>query len=263
MRELLFIFLALLIQTVSITAQDTLRRENGVTYLGIPLVSAPNTLDGFGSADNGMFGDDYVYTYLEQNDSYNGSDMINSTWMSYGDLLPEKFPDAIETGLGFFPDTFVWNFQEEFLYVVVKDAETTATQDYTFTYEIFEGANPGPIDSLHIVETGGLLQEPSIIQIFPQVFTSTSFLNESANVNLKIIPNPSVGDAKLNYELENNKTVRYKIYSQMGQLIFESELSSKNKGEYSYELPSDLESGIYFIQLEVDRKSIVKKWVKT
>lgn len=241
-------------------SQDTLRRENGVVYFGIPLISSPNTIDGFGSADGGEFGTDYVYTYIEIDDSYNGVNMENSTWMSYGDLLPVKFPDAIEIGLGFFPDTFIWVFKTDTLFVEVKDAETTLNQEYTFLYETFEGANPGPLDSLFIAEIDGTLTEPSIIQVFPQVSTSVSEIVETYDFDIS--PNPSKEQTFVSYTLSEASDVEIHIIGMDGKTYFESMPFFQAKGEHRFEVNQSMPLGLYIIQLRVNDGVISRRWMK-
>ncbi len=240
--------------------QDTLRRENGVIFLGLPLISPPNTLDGFGSADNGEFGDDYVYTYVEINDSYNGTNLENSTWMSYGDLLPEKFPDAIALGLGFFPDTFIWSFHTDTLFVLVKDAETTLTQDYTFFYDVFEGANPGPLDSLHIEELDGTLVEPSIIQIFPEITTSTEEVEWLDN--LMVFPNPSDGPLNITFHSERLSDYNLIIHNTLGQRIHSERWEDIPSGTIRLQPKVDLGSGQYIIQINDGRNNISRTIIR-
>jgi hypothetical protein len=249
-----------LICIVNLFSQDTLRRENGVVYFGIPLITSPNTVDGFGSADGGDFGTDYVYSYIEINDSYNGVNMENSTWMSYGDLLPIKFPDAIEIGLGFFPDTFIWAFHTDTLFVEVKDAETTMNQEYTFIYETFDGANPGPLDSLFIAETDGTLTEPSIIQVFPDM--STSIIETAASYDFNISPNPSKDDAIIEYSLSEASNVVINIIGIDGKNYFKSSSSYQAKGEHRFEINHPLPFGLYIIQLQINDSIISRKWLR-
>ncbi len=246
-----------------VVGQDTLRRENGVVFLGIPLVTSPNTLDGWGSADGGAFGEDYIYTYVELNDSYNGVNLEGSRWMSSGELLPEKFPEAMALGLGFLPDTFLWNFHVDTLFVEVKDAETPLTQNYTFIYEVFEGANTGPLDSLHIVEIDGTLEEPSIIQVFPQITTATHSLQSDSRV-FELYPNPSGRETFMysNISISDASRMELSIISLDGRVCFEKQTINIEEGCQRTKLPLPEKSGVYFVRILIDERELYfLKWI--
>ncbi len=262
MKKIIHILILLLgITSVSIS-QDTLRRENGVIYLGLPLVSTPNTIDGWGSADNGAFGEDYIYTYIEQNDSYNGNNLEGSRWKSYGEFLPEKFPDAIAIGLGFMPDTFIWDFHVDTLFVEVKDTETPLSQNYTFLYDVFDGANPGPLDSLHISEIDGTLEEPSIIQVFPQQGTTPVPYVANEIFEIKLLQNQGGNNAFLKMDLPEKTKMNYSIFSSNGQLVSYRNNIHVWPGENKIEIPRPLSNGIYFIKVQLENHQIhTLKWV--
>lgn len=260
MRFLILTILLLSLFT-NLYSQDTLRRENGVLYLGNPLITSPNTLDGFGSADGGVCGDSLVYTYIEVDNSYNGENLENSSWISYGDLLPTKFPPIVAIGLGYSPDTFRWNFQVDTLFVEVKDAETENFTNYTFLFEVFDGANSGLLDSLYIAEIDGTVAEPSIIQIFPQEFV-TGINSMDETLNFSLFPNPSSHSTHLSFYGGQTDKAEITVYSIIGKTVFKETIDIEPNQRNLYHLQNDLTEGVYLIKLEIGENVITRRWTK-
>ena len=84
--------------------------------------------------------------------------------------------------------------------------------------------------------------------------TGVNFISE--NKSVLIYPNPADKFININVP-DSNKPSVVRIYNLTGKIIFESIC---NSGSFNLEI-SDLTSGIYIIEIEVDFKKIQKKLV--
>ena len=87
-------------------------------------------------------------------------------------------------------------------------------------------------------------------------------LKENASENLKnvvVYPNPAKDNINLNFTNENAEEVSYQIINVIGQAVREQNIPAV-KGETLYNVSlSGIESGIYFIKLNVGNKTSVNK----
>jgi photosystem II stability/assembly factor-like uncharacterized protein len=76
---------------------------------------------------------------------------------------------------------------------------------------------------------------------------------------LSITGNPSIGNCKVNLNLEIPSFVFLKVYNLNGQLIYNYEVGKLEKGNYGYEI--NLNTGLYFLNAEINGKIITEKIV--
>ncbi len=83
------------------------------------------------------------------------------------------------------------------------------------------------------------------------------------SVNLNIYPNPSTDNATVSFDLNDKQKVDLKIYDVVGKEISTLVNSELPTGTHKFELNKNtkLASGIYFVKLTVDGRSITKKVV--
>ena len=91
--------------------------------------------------------------------------------------------------------------------------------------------------------------------LFQEITLSTD--SDVLASDIQLYPNPNKGNFNvvLPSSFSGSNVV---IYSAMGQNVHENTLSSK-KDQLEFNLEGSLSSGIYFLQLEIDSKTIVKK----
>jgi Secretion system C-terminal sorting domain/Beta-propeller repeat len=90
-------------------------------------------------------------------------------------------------------------------------------------------------------------------------------LNEYvSNSFFSINPNPSSTEITIGYSLNGLQNISFSIYDIRGRLIKKIEKGNKPAGKYVLEKVdiSKLATGIYFVQMQTDKESIVKKLVK-
>jgi Secretion system C-terminal sorting domain len=85
-----------------------------------------------------------------------------------------------------------------------------------------------------------------------------------AENNLILYPNPAVNEVTIGYSINSLQNVNFGIYDLRGRLIKKIEKGKKQPGKYILEKIdiSKLANGIYFVQMQTDKESIVKKLVK-
>lgn len=237
--------LLVLVFTISLAflqAQHILQRENGVIFNGVEIISPPNLNDGFGSAADGMYGDSLSYFYEEQNNSYNGVDLVGSQWMSYGDLLPKVLPGVVTIGLGFNPDTFRWEFTADSIFVSVKDAETSNFSNYRFEYQKFSGPGTG-VDSLHIYDT--ILIEPSLVKVYEDI-SFVSIREKYSQVRLHAFPNPCQQSVQL--RIPKGQDLKQVIVQDINGRVFNQPYTTNSAGINI--AMDELNHGLYVVAIE-------------
>ncbi len=96
------------------------------------------------------------------------------------------------------------------------------------------------------------------------IFTSNSALgiaDNSANVNsMEIFPNPMKDNATVNFNLANASIVQVTMTNVLGQTVYSTSLGQMTAGDHNTKIDaSNLNSGIYFVTLNVADGKITKK----
>jgi hypothetical protein len=92
--------------------------------------------------------------------------------------------------------------------------------------------------------------------------SASSGISESAsNINLNVYPNPLQENIYLSFDMKENAIVSAKLLSVDGKSSFDIYNSNLGAGNHNLNLskPEGLQAGIYFLQLNLDNKQVVKK----
>lgn len=92
--------------------------------------------------------------------------------------------------------------------------------------------------------------------------SASSGITEAApNFNMNVYPNPLQEDINLSFNLQENTAVSAQLISIDGKSSFDLFNSNLLAGKHNLNLskPEGLRSGIYFLQLNLDNKQVVKK----
>ncbi len=94
-----------------------------------------------------------------------------------------------------------------------------------------------------------------------QESNSTGVTESIANYNLNVYPNPLQENINLNFNLQENAAVSAQLLSLDGKSAFDLFNSNLASGNHNLNLskPDGLKAGIYFLQLNLDNKQVVKK----
>lgn len=83
--------------------------------------------------------------------------------------------------------------------------------------------------------------------------------NELAN-NVSVYPNPITTSATVNFNLVESNNVTIEMVNALGQVVSTNNLGTLNAGEQNYSLDaSNLNNGLYFVNIRVGNSSVVKK----
>lgn len=94
-----------------------------------------------------------------------------------------------------------------------------------------------------------------------QESNSTGVTESIANNNLNVYPNPLRENINLSFDLQENTAVSAQLLSLDGKSSFDLYNSNLGAGNHNLNLakPDGLQAGIYFLQLNLDNKQVVKK----
>lgn len=83
---------------------------------------------------------------------------------------------------------------------------------------------------------------------------SLSKLEESANLGMKVVPNPASDVFQVEYNLEKSSSVKMELFSLTGQLVYSQNEENQVAGDYSVSLGDKvkLEKGTYLLTLTTD-----------
>jgi aminopeptidase N len=124
--------------------------------------------------------------------------------------------------------------------------------DETFTFNYLKE----PVDCTFDPDNQIVLKEGSTNQIFPSGITELDYLN------FKLTPNPAKDEATISFNLPEKSTIQISIFDTQGNEFKNISLQEYNSGFQSIYLnTSDLKSGIYFVNINMNIKSYVRKIV--
>ena len=94
-----------------------------------------------------------------------------------------------------------------------------------------------------------------------QESAKSGILESAANFNLNVYPNPLQENINLSFDLQENAAVSAQLISLDGKSSFDLYSSNLASGNHNLNLskPEGLQAGIYFLQLNLDNKQVVKK----
>lgn len=91
----------------------------------------------------------------------------------------------------------------------------------------------------------------------------SSIIETTSNYRMECYPNPAEQFVNLNFQLDTKKKVSYSIFSTQGKLVQQSDLGQRTIGTHSEKLNvSNLTTGNYLIQLEVNDEKITRSFIK-
>lgn len=79
---------------------------------------------------------------------------------------------------------------------------------------------------------------------------------------VSVAPNPFDNAAQLNYTLPRPETVKVVVNDVLGRKIWEQTNNQQEAGEHTLNLPTQMQQGVYFLQMEIAGQKIVQKIVK-
>jgi hypothetical protein len=94
-----------------------------------------------------------------------------------------------------------------------------------------------------------------------QESASSGISESAANINLNVYPNPLQENINLCFDLQENAAVSAQLISMDAKSSFDLYNSNLLAGKHNLNLskPDALQAGIYFLQLNLDNKQVVKK----
>jgi hypothetical protein len=89
----------------------------------------------------------------------------------------------------------------------------------------------------------------------------SSIVNMESSFN--VFPNPFNGQTQITYSLDKNATIEINVYNVLGENVAEIYNGKQVAGNYNlkWNASRSMKSGIYFIRMNVDNKTSVKKIV--
>jgi hypothetical protein len=137
------------------------------------------------------------------------------------------------------------------------NANDSLTYDYTFSQ-----SSSWDMSKLHIV---GMLIDPNTGEILNagkgNLFPGSVSINDdyNNNVNLNIYPNPINENAFVSFNSPKAEKVSVDVINSIGQVVFTETLGIVNGQQQVLIDVSNLQSGIYFVKINIDNKNFTKK----
>ncbi len=96
-----------------------------------------------------------------------------------------------------------------------------------------------------------------------QIYNGVDDPSTMPSITITVFPNPSDGDyIKVSYKLENEETIFCFVSDITGRLVAEPFSKKKQTaGKYFFEIKENLQSGIYFVMLDVSGKMYSRRLV--
>ena len=225
-----------------IHAADESGRSENMPYIGAPDPFVFTVLDGVFltlTPDTLTYEEQQLTisnTGTESIDILNITEQANHSWFwAIESITPEitEYPYTINPG-----ETIVVQLGFAVSKEIVFDSILVITQDSTY-FSIVTGDDTVLADELTNTDT-----------------------------QVQLLPNPISDKGEIKFELREAAAVTISIYNMQGQLVRTIENSRLNTGQHSYTWNGENNNGlqvknsVYFISLQIDDKTITKKWVK-
>jgi len=137
-----------------------------------------------------------------------------------------------------------------------------ADDSLTYSYN-FNRSSSWDISKVHIV---GMLIDPNTGEILNAgkgnlVDAATVSINDdfNNNINLNIYPNPINQNAFVSFNSPKAEKVSVEVINSIGQVVFTENLGVVNGQQHVLLDASNLQSGIYFVKINMDNKNFTKK----
>ena len=96
--------------------------------------------------------------------------------------------------------------------------------------------------------------------LFAGTITSAESKNASSGISLsQNYPNPFVSETTIDFSIQNQGEVTFRVYNLLNQLVFEEKLGTRQPGFHSYQFKKELPSGgVYFYEISSGGYSKIK-----
>ncbi len=143
-------------------------------------------------------------------------------------------------------------------YITHSSANSAATAQWIFTWKA-PAKGSGTVDFYGAFASS---QSTTYTQKLSVVESSASAVIEQAcSVNLQVYPNPLQSNINVSFDLKENSAVSANLLSIDGKDTYALYNASLSNGSHQLNLlkPLNIQSGIYFLQLNLNEKQVVKK----
>jgi hypothetical protein len=143
-------------------------------------------------------------------------------------------------------------------YITQSSAISTTPATWTFKWKApAKGAGAVDFYGAFAVTRSATYSDKYTVQESP----SSGISESAANINLNVYPNPLKENINLSFDLQENAAVSAQLLSLDGKSSFDLYNSNLGAGNHNLNLskPEALQAGIYFLQLNLDNKQVVKK----
>lgn len=145
---------------------------------------------------------------------------------------------------------------------LVSNTPQTVTGSYTF-------ANANDVEDFRNLSVVVFVQDNSTKDVLQSAWATRTNLvlgvdnSKSELIDLKVFPNPSLGNTTFKLVLADNSQVSFEVFDIMGKLIYSENKGSMNKGlnSFSWNADASLANGLYNIVMKVNGESTTKKIV--
>jgi hypothetical protein len=90
-------------------------------------------------------------------------------------------------------------------------------------------------------------------------FTNVLSISENVNSDVKLYPNPTIGDATLEFNVSTLSTVTVDVVNTIGQKVISKNLGSVNGSQKITLESNQLESGLYFVTIKMGDNVLTQK----
>ena len=214
-----------------------------------------------GNTENGTFvTEDYVFPVCLSNQ--NGGEFAD-VWYKFNSLGNTEIEvrlNAVDAGGIFYLDLF------ESCGQMVDTSTVTSicinTVDNSFAVDTF-GILPDVATEYWVRVSTRLTSDAPGPFWFQLVADIVSDVEEAALESFKLFPNPSADYIRTTFGMESSARVRYQVFNTLGQSVMQQDYGLLNQGNQDLQLDvSNLPSGIYILNIDVDEKQKTVKFVK-
>ncbi|WCL81860.1 T9SS type A sorting domain-containing protein [Saprospira sp. CCB-QB6] len=85
------------------------------------------------------------------------------------------------------------------------------------------------------------------------LYTAVELVQDDLNIGLRLAPNPTVGQLQLSFQLAQTENLKFAIYNNKGQLVWEEKASQFAAGQQQkiIQLPAHWPAGSYYLELQL------------